>query len=320
VSSVAIHCIRCEGIATTHEELYDCERCDHVMPIDHGVLWTAPGDPPPLSESARLAITRGWYAAAGERFGAEKLTVREFMTATNGVRTERLGDWQFLIEPPPDGVALILNDPWGAHMTAISRAVGEVAVFQQEAEIAQYLRVRAEQERLTKVSVIASGRGALDFPFTREQFDVIALVGPWVRSKADADHGEPLEVLSRAAFRMLRKGGSFVIGLTNRFGLPVRVPMIPGAKRLSWVAASLPLFRARLSRAGFHDLQFYLPVPHFTDYVGLVSLDSRPALRYFQLTYRHPRAHWKRFLMGAAIGSGIVPMVAPSYIATARKP
>lgn len=320
MSLVAIHCTRCEGLATAREDLYDCASCDHVMPVDHGVLWTAPGDPPPLSDAARSAIARGWLAAAEAHFREEGLSVRALMTATNGVRTERLGDWQFLVEPPHDGSALILNDPWGAHMTAITRAVGEVAIFQQDPAAAQVLRVRVAQEGLSKVSVIVSGRGALDLPFTREQFDVIALAGPWIRSKADADHGEPLDLLTRALFRMLRKGGALVIGWENPMGLPIRAPMAPRAGRRFGIKGSLSRFRSRLSRAGFQDLQFYLPVPHFTDYAGLVSLDSRQALRYFHLTYRHPRARWKRFLMGAAIGSGLLPRVAPSYIATARKP
>ena len=86
------------------------------------------------------------------------------------------------------------------------------------------------------------------------------------------------------------------------------------------VASMLPTFRSRLSRAGFQNLQFYLPFPEFTNYQGLVSLDNRMALRYFHVTYRHPRARWKRVLLGAAIDTGLIPMVAPSYIATARKP
>jgi hypothetical protein len=86
------------------------------------------------------------------------------------------------------------------------------------------------------------------------------------------------------------------------------------------LASTLPAFRGRLARSGFQDPQLYLPVPGIDDVQAVVSLDSKEALRYFHVVYRHPRARWKRVLLGAAIDTGLIPMVAPSYIAVARKP
>jgi SAM-dependent methyltransferase len=314
----AVHCTRCEGLATPGE-LFDCPRCDHVMPVDHGVLWTAPGQPPPLGDLAREAIERGWLAAAQARLEAARLGPRELMTRLNGIRTERLGDWQFLVEPDTSGTALVLNDPWGAHMTATARFMREVVVFSQDAGAAQFLRVRAAQEGLSNVSVIVCGRGTADFPFTRGQFDVVALVGPWRGGGAGAT-GEGLDGLARTLFRLLRRGGALLFGFPNRFGLPLGRPADPGGRPRRALRATAAASRTRLARAGFQDLQLYLPFPDLSDYSAILSLDSRIALRYFHVTYRHPRARWKRVLMGAAIDSGLLPMVAPSYIATARKP
>jgi SAM-dependent methyltransferase len=291
------------------------------MSVEGGVIWTAPGPPPPLSAAAARAAQVGWLAAAEESLRARGLGPRELMTRLNGIRTERLGDWQFLVEPDPGGAALILGDPWGAHMTAASHLMRQVAVFAQDAASARTLALRAAQEGLANVEAVVSGRGVRDFPFRREQFDLIAVVGTWRREGSGPEEGGSLDELIGAAFRFLRKGGAFVLGFPNRLGLHVRRARGPGtSRRGGWMAATAGASRNRLIRAGFQDPQLYLPFPDFTDYSALVSLDSRIALRYFHRTYRHPRARWKRVLMGAAIDSGLLALLAPSYIATAKKP
>ena len=314
--SFTLHCTRCEAAATANGRSYKCARCDRRLPVSHGVVWTSEGEPPPLLGLARYASERGWLAAAEKQFESRGLDARKLMTRLNGVRTERLGDWYFLVEPEQNGSALLLGDPWGAHMTALSRVMANVVVFEQDPEVAQYLRVRAEQASLRNLPAIVSGRGVNDFPFTREQFSLVALVGPWSSRASGVGRAETFQQLIHAAFRLLRKGGSLVIGIPNRLRLPFTLRNIGRDK----IASTLPAFRAGLARSGFENLQFYLPFPDFVDYNALVSLDSREALRYFHVTYTHPRARWKRVVLGAAIDSGLVPVVAPSYIATAVKP
>jgi SAM-dependent methyltransferase len=283
------------------------------LPFKHGVVWTLSGETPPLLDRARYAARRGWLAAAEKELQTQGLGERALMSRLNGVRTERLGDWHFLVEPEHEGAALLLGDTWGAHMAALSRVVREVAVFEQDPAAAQYLRVRAEQAKLANVSAIVGGGGVEDLPFTRGQFSLVALVGPW---SASAREGEALDRLIQASFRLLRKGGSLMMGLPNA----LRIPFARRGAGRNTVASTIFGFRNRLARAGFQDLRFYLPSPDLADYQGLVSLDSHEALRYFHATYRHPRARWKRVLLGAAIDVGLIPVVAPSYIATARKP
>jgi len=319
--SIAIHCNRCESPAALLKGIsWDCPACDHRMPVGGGVIWTAPGPPPPSSPIAERAAAVGWLEAAEEVLRARGGGPRGLVTRLNGIRTERLGDWQFLVEPDTNGVALVLGDPWGAHVTAASRFMRRVAVFGQDADAARFMAVRAAQEGLANVAAVVCGRGMEDFPFRREQFDLIAVVGPWRRETSDPDEERSLDGLIRGAFRYLRKGGALVLGFPNRFGLPAPHVPAPGGARGRGLKGTVASSRSRLVRGGFPDPQFYLPFPDFTDYSALVSLDSRIALRYFHGTYRHPRARWKRVLMGAAIESGLLPLVAPSYIATAKKP
>jgi SAM-dependent methyltransferase len=318
----AIHCNRCETAAALLRRIsWDCPACEHRMPIEGGVIWSAPGPPPPPSAIAARAAEVGWLAAAEEALKARGLGPRALMTRLNGIRTERLGDWQFLVEPDPEGAALILGDSWGTHMATASRFMRQVVVFVQDGSAARILALRAAQEGLSNVAAIVCGRGVQDFPFRREQFGLIAVVGPWRRESPGPGEERPLDGLIRAAYRFLHKGGAFVLGFPNRLGLRAPRPTAPGGDRSGgWIGATAASSRNRIIRAGFQDPQLYLPFPDFTDYSALVSLDSRKALRYFHGTYRHPRARWKRVLIGAAIDSGLLPLVAPSYIATAKKP
>ncbi len=320
--SFAIHCNRCESAAALLKGIrWECPACDHRMPVEGGVIWSAPGPTPGAGATSARATQAGWLAAAEETLRSRGLGPRDLMTRLNGIRTERAGDWQFLVEPDPEGAALVLGDTWGAHMTAVSRFMRQVVVFVQNAEAARTLALRAAQEGLSNVEAVVCGRGVQDFPFRREQFSLIAVVGPWRRLDSGPADEPSVDALVRAAFRFLGKGGAFVLGFPNRLGLRVvRTPAPGGARGGGWVAMSAASSRNRLIRAGFQDPQLYLPFPDFTDYSALVSLDSRIPLRYFHGTYRHPRARWKRVLMGAAIDSGILPVVAPSYIATAKKP
>ncbi len=314
--SVTLYCTRCEGRADPGQSEYVCVRCDHRLPRRHGVVWASPGEAPPLLDRARYAAERGWLAAAEREFRAQGLAPRVLMSRLNGVRTERMGDWHFLVEPEREGAALLLGDTWGAHMAALSRVVKDIVVFEQDPAAAQYLRVRADQASLANVSAIVGGRGVNDFPFKREQFSLVALVGPWLRTVADAGRGKVLDRIVETSFRLLRKGGSLMVGLPN----VLRLPFTGRGVGRDTVASTPFGLRARLASAGFQDLGLYLPSPDLTDYQGLVSLDSRRALRYFHVTYRHPRARWKRVLLGATIDIGLIPVVAPSCIATARKP
>jgi SAM-dependent methyltransferase len=197
----------------------------------------------------------------------------------------------------------------------------QVVSFTQDPSAARVMALRAAQEGLPNVVAIVCGRGVQDFPFRREQFALIAVVGPWRREGPGPPEERPLDGLLQASFRLLRKGGALVLGFPNSLGLRRPRPAGPGGSGpRGWIAATAASSKNRLIRAGFQDPRLYLPSPDFTDYSALVSLDSRMALRYFHGTYRHPRARWKRVLMGAAIDSGLLPLVAPSYIATARKP
>ena len=120
----------------------------------------------------------------------------------------------------------------------------------------------------------------------------------------------------RTAHRLLHKGGVLVLGVPNRLRHPLGFARRGG----SALAITLPALRGRIARSGFQDARLYLPVPDTSDLQAVVSLDSKEALRYFHVVYRHPRARWKRVLLGAAIDTGLIPMAAPSYIAVAKKP
>ncbi len=295
---------------------YECGSCGHRLILQDGVVWASPEHPPTLLPLARDARERGWLQAARGRFEAQRLGVGDLMTRLSAVRTERLGDWQFLVEPGSKGAALLMGDRWGAHMAALSGGARELVIFAQDPEAAQYLRVRTEQESLANVSAIVCGEGVSDFPFTREEFSLVALVGPWSRQRSSNGSADALDEIIRAAHRLLRRGGTLMIGVPNR----LRPAFTLGGLERGKLSTTLPALRGRISRRGFDDVRLFLPLPDLTDIQGLVSLDSKEALRYFHIVYRHPRARWKRVLLGAAIDAGLIAVAAPSYIAIARKP
>ncbi|MDP3938919.1 MAG: hypothetical protein Q8R92_12400 [Deltaproteobacteria bacterium] len=314
--SITLSCTRCDGPLAPAKDCFSCNRCGHALPVRRGVVWAsgeAPASPPALAQDA---LERGWLAAAETKLEAGTPDLRVLMMRMGAMRTERAGDWQFLVEPDPDGAALVLGDPWGAHLTAVARTMGSVAAFVQDAERAEYLRVRADQESLDNVHAIVHGRSESDIPFTRDQFSLVSLMGAWRGAPGtNGGGGDPLGRLISTAFRLLHKGGTLVLGMPNRIRNPLGARCAGGRA----LASTLPAFRARLARSGFHDPQLYLPVPDLSDLQAVVSLDSKEALRYFHVVYRHPRARWKRALLGAAIDAGLVPVAAPSYIAVARK-
>lgn len=314
--SFLLCCTRCEGPLRLAVDSYACDRCSHRIALRHGVLWVSTAEPPPLLPLARAAREGHWVEAARARLEARGLGARDLMSRLSAVRTERAGDWHFLVDSGMDGAALIMGDRWGAHMAGLSRAVREVVLFEQDPEAAEFLRARADQESLQNVRAIVCGGSVADFPFTRAQFSLVALMGAWTREESRNGQPDALEDIVQAAFRLLVKGGTFVLGISNRWRFP-RAWRDLGHARL---AGTVPSIRARLSRSGFHDLRFYLSQPDIDDIQALVSLDSKVALRYFHLVYRHPRARWKRVLLGAAIDAGLIAVAAPSYIAIAKKP
>ena len=314
--SFLLRCTRCEAVVQPSGNAYECGSCGHRLLLQDGVVWASPEKPPPLLPLARDAQERGWLQAARGRFEADRIGLRDLMTRLSAVRTERLGDWQYLVEPGSEGASLIMGDRWGAHMAALSREARDLLIFAQDPEAAQYLRVRAEQESLENVRAIVCGEGVSDFPFTREEFSLVALVGPWSRQRSSNGSADALDEIIQAAYRLLRKGGTLMIGVPNRLR---QVFPLPGFER-GKLSTMLPALRGRISRRGFDNVQLFLPLPDFTDIQGLVSLDSKEALRYFHVVYRHPRARWKRVLLSAAIDAGLIAAAAPSYIAIARKP
>jgi len=251
----------------------------------------------------------------------ETTLATEFVPGTNVKGRVAGANWSFLLPSLEARLVVALGEPAPAALRTLARLAARVVVLcASPRELRRVERV-AGAEGLANVAAVVCGRGMEDFPFRREQFDLIAVVGPWRRETSDSDEERSLHGLIRGAFRYLRKGGALVLGFPNRFGLPApHVPAPGGARGRGLIKGTVASSRSRLVRGGFHDPQFYLPFPDFTDYSALVSLDSRIALRYFHGTYRHPRARWKRVLMGAAIESGLLPLVAPSYIATAKKP
>jgi len=314
--SFSLCCARCEGPLRLAGDGYVCDRCAHRITLRHGVLWVSTAEPPPLLPLAHAAREGDWVEAANARLEARGLGARDLMSRLSAVRTERAGDWHFLVDSGMDGTALVMGDRWGTHMAGLSRAAREVVLFEQDPEAAEFLRARVDQESLENVRAIVCGGSAADFPFAPGQFSLVALLGSWVRAESRNGRPDALEEILQAAFRLLAKGGTFVLGISNRWRFPLAWRNSDRAR----LAGTVPSIRARLSRSGFQDLRFYLSQPDIDDIQALVSLDSKVALRYFHLVYRHPRARWKRVLLGAAINAGLIAVAAPSYVAIAKKP
>jgi SAM-dependent methyltransferase len=295
----ALLCPQCGERLQRESAQLTCMLCGGHSPVIDGVPWFVSefpywGEIPQkeMQEVNRAAAADSWKSAL---LNSPSPVVRK--AAEMMLNLDR-ANWQWLVDLPPDSLALDVGAGTGTVSHALATHYREVFATEPVLERVCFMRQRFTQEGLDNVRLLRTSLWSLPFP--PEHFDLVAMNGvlEWV---AEGRAGKPGE-LQRAAlskiFRLLKPGGYLYLGIENRFtpgyfvghpdphcGLPF-VTVLP--RRLAdWYARRKGLpgyrnhlyssrgYRKLLQGTGFRSVEVYLALPSYNHPRFLVPLDPQ---------------------------------------------
>jgi len=193
---------------------------------------------------ARIAVREGWQAAVHDYLRARDPAAYRYAT------DPQTATWRLLLAPAEDARVLLLCPGLGVAPFLFAQEGAQVSCACASPAEAEYLRARASQQGLQRLSVcVWDGESPLAEADGR--FDLLAAVGGGVRGA----------VLLREARRLLREGGELFWAGSRRELRPSEC-------------------RPRLEAQGFVDLRAYGLIPSHRQPFFIVPLWSNTALEH----------------------------------------
>ncbi|HOX28938.1 MAG TPA: class I SAM-dependent methyltransferase, partial [bacterium] len=218
---------------------------------------------------------------------------------------ERRSDWVYLTDVDDESVCLDLGCGWGAVAVGLAERCGQVYAMDATWERLRMLVLRKEQEHIDNLHPVYGGTN-LSFPFRRDSFDLISLVGvlEWIPQWKKDMHPWACHIHAlKKLHGHLKDNGSIYIAIENRTGYNyimgrkdhngVRFvslmprPLADVVSRISTGSGyrtyqyTFMGYRKLLKLAGFTDIRFYITVPNYRDPYVYLPMDSPEAARYF---------------------------------------
>jgi SAM-dependent methyltransferase len=291
----------------------------------------------------RDAQDRGWLAAL-EKHLAQAGMQREYVR--EHVANEARADFRFLMSLSADSTVLDIGSAWGSLSVAFARSTRLVFALDTAMDSLQFVRMRAQQERLDNVVPFLGDATCLPLP--PASCDGVLMVGVLERVSQGRNDGPPQVLQVRAlgeAYQVLRPGGQLYLGTDNRLGFRSilgrpephtglrYISLLPRflADAYSMKARGKPFrewtysqsgLRKMLARAGFVATKFYYPIPghqmprYITDY-------SAPWMSRFLLSRFEGHGGFTEGLRIAALlatTARVERLLSPCFSVLARKP
>ncbi len=212
-------------------------------------------------------------------------------------------DWRFCLPVKKDWKVLDIGAGLGANSFVLAKEVSEVVSMERAALRLKFLDLRKKREGADNIKIISGD--ALDLPFEDESFDLIVANGffEWVGvTDKFSSPKRAQEHFLGEAMRVLKRGGFLYIGIENRFAANFFWGGIDhsGLRLTSWMPRFLANFYTRLrtgkkyqtytyskrgyekilERAGFKDIEFYLPLPGYNVPKYIVPYNHLAGLRF----------------------------------------
>ena len=278
------------------------------------------------AELAELARRVGWREAIAQQFGeAEYLT------------DERRGNFLKLL--PMDGADVLEIGPgFGQFTDKIARVAKSVQALEVDADQAEFMREKLQQENLTN-AVVTTGGADCRLPYAGASFDLIILnlVFEWCAIRLDEPHEQAQLRLLREIARVLRPGGRLYLSTKNRFALRYLMgkpdehyhEMRFGSALPRWVADKLHGRRSRgrlyswvglrqlLRKSGFKVEQSWWAAPEMRFPDEMVPTDARSIRAARGRGIRQANGRAERLIM-RAVPAPLVKHFAPGLCFLAR--
>ena len=216
---------------------------------------------------------------------------------------ETRADWRFCLPIKKYWKVLDIGAGLGGNTFVLSKEVAEVYAMERADLRLKFLSLRKEYESANNVKIISGD--ALSLPFKNESFDLIVANGlfEWLGVTNRFESPEKTqEHFLKEAMRVLKKSGYLYIGIENRFAISYLLEGVDhsGLRYTSW----MPRFAANiytklrtgkkyqtytyskygygkiLERAGFKNIEFYLPLPGYNVPRHIVSYSHLDGLKF----------------------------------------
>lgn len=246
-----------------------------------------------------------------------------------------------LLPSQADLQVLDLGAGWGSLSIPLAKAGAAVTAVDLAPLRARFAQLRAREDRLSNLFVLVGGDTPF-LPFAECQFDAAILNGvlEWVTVSRD---GAPRDIqvkYLREVRRVLKRDGLLYVGIENRLShqylrgsledhVELRyVTLLPRWLADRWAEHQIGVpyrththtlhgYRRLLQDAGFGRARFYYPHPNYRRPAKIIPLDRRLSLRFWsQMGSGGPL---RRFLVGIGAWSGLLRLLAHSYIVLARE-
>jgi SAM-dependent methyltransferase len=315
-SHLALCCPTCQGPLLPRFGLLACRACDRVWPIRDGIasfghdeILRADDPREQLRALAEHAAEHGWREAIHGHFPHQGLDHYW------GIFDPLRADWFYPGDVGARGSAVDLAAGWGGGAIRLARLFDEVVAVEGVWERARFLAALSASEGLVNVRPLHADVAALPLP--SESFDLAVMQDRFEylprRSPASDPEAAQRQLLGQA-WRLLRPGGSFCLGVSNRFsfghllgkrdhGRPRWAGVLPRflAKLYSRFCHELPGpalthspsgYRRLLESAGFTDVRVYAAFPSHHQPRVLVPL-SDPGKLAWAARLSLARRAWK---------------------------
>ncbi len=299
-------CPSCKNNLTNFNFHIECGVCGQNYPIREGIPSFTKDDfywneipRTDMQEILRITQQDGWQKAIYDVLNPVGTKVH----ATVG--DERRADWKYYIPLSKESRALDLGCGWGATAIALSDYCGQVIAMDTTFERIHFLNLRRQQQNIKNVYPIHGG-DTLSFPFPKNYFDLVTLVGVLEWLGESCPDLPPHKAQQKALLQIrehLKPDGYIYIGIENRFGFDYLmgrpdhngVPFIGLLPRkiANWLSLhytgksyrtyqySLKGYRKLLSLTGFYNIKFYGDLPQYRQPFLYIPLEDSSALKYF---------------------------------------
>lgn len=217
--------------------------------------------------------------------------------------SETRADWRFYLPIQKNWKVLDAGAGLGANTFVLARETDKVYSLEKSLLRAKFLNLRKKAENQDNIEVMAAD--SLDLPFGPETFDLVIANGlfEWLgvtdRFKSPQ---EAQEHFLKQVLRVLKKGGYLYIGIENRFAASYLLGGLDhsGFRFTSWMPRfvaniytklrtgkkyqtytySKPGYEKILKKAGFKNIEFYLPFPGYNIPKYIVSYNHLEGLKF----------------------------------------
>lgn len=238
---------------------------------------TFPAQPPgseftgiETEEIARIAVERGWQAAAHEHMRA--LNPRAYRLAID----EYSAQLRFLLPLTPESCVLQLRCGWGPVALNLATCTASVVTLDDRPARLRFVSARRRQMGAETLHTVCSS-SSLPLPFATSAFDAVIMLETLEQVvTSDKANGKDAQVAVLSEVRrVLQPGGWLLLGVANRLGFARPRADVPQRLQTYWG------YRRALRDAGFQHPEFHAPLPSHREPFFILPLHRWRLLNHF---------------------------------------